>query len=161
MTRDELIRSAAELQLPSPLAYREYASKGMVMAEMVSERIRVRPDMEILIGPGNLDMMLDNHRNHARFMESVFRRFDPQVLVDTVLWVFRAYRAHGFTLTYWPAQLDTWVVVMTDQMTRAAFDEIYPFYAWMIVNQPAFAVLTEVPIQCPERSSAATDADAS
>jgi hypothetical protein len=42
-------------------------------------------------------------------MVSLFGDYHPEVLVETVLWVFRAYRSHGFKLTYWPAQLDMWV----------------------------------------------------
>jgi hypothetical protein len=76
-------------------------------------------------------------------MDSIFMIYSPAVLVDTVLWVFRAYRSHGFQLTYWPAQLDTWVEIFRQDLTEQTFSEIYPFYNWMIVNQPAFVALSD------------------
>ena len=50
-------------------------------------------------------------------MSSLLATYSPEVLVNTVLWVFRAYRAHGFNLTYWPAQLDTWVVLLEKHLS--------------------------------------------
>jgi len=65
------------------------------------------------------------------------------VLVETVLWVYRAYRSHGFRLTYWPAQLNAWMVVLKAQLSEDTFREIHPLYNWFIVNQAAFVRLTD------------------
>lgn len=94
--------------------------------------------MEILklLRESNLAVMFDNHRNHARFMASLFRGYDPKVLVETVLWVFRA------SLAYWPAQLDTWVELFRTELCDETFSEIYPFYHWLIIHQPQFVALT-------------------
>ncbi|MEI7673143.1 MAG: hypothetical protein WCK00_13610, partial [Deltaproteobacteria bacterium] len=54
-----------------------------------------------------------------------------------------AYRSHGFQLTYWPAQLDTWVEILQRKLSTEALAEVYPFYNWMIVNQPAFTLLSD------------------
>lgn len=99
--------------------------------------------MDKLIGIGNHLMMEDNHRNHARFLTSVFKNYNPQVLVETVLWVFRAYRSHGFHLTYWPAQLNLWVKLFKTNLSEDTYNEIYPFYYWMIINQPTFVIESE------------------
>ena len=142
MSREELIASANLLVAPSPEAATKY---GRVNEQMALEMNRImgdRPDVQYMTG-GNIAMMEDNHRNHARFMESIFTLYNPAVFVDTVLWVFRAYRSHGFQLTYWPAQLDTWVEVLRRKLSPEAFREVYPFYNWMIINQPAFASLSD------------------
>jgi hypothetical protein len=106
-----------------------------------------RTDLDHLIGNENMAMMEDNHRNHARFMTSVFQVYQPVVLVETVLWVFRAYRSHGFQLTYWPAQLDQWVALLKVHLSPDAFQEIYPFYHWMLINQPTFVIESDKLIQ--------------
>jgi len=142
MTREELIVSARKLVQPSQKAVSEYARHRETMASDINRLMRGRADIDYMVG-GNLSMMEDNHRNHARFMESLLGFYTPEVLVDTVLWVFRAYRAHGFQLTYWPAQLDTWVEVLRNHLSDESFQEIYPFYHWMIVNQAAFAALSD------------------
>jgi hypothetical protein len=143
MTREELIQSAAGLKQPSPEATAEYSSKADAMATMLNERFGRRTDIVHLIGEGNLEMMQGNHRNHYRFMISLFGHYSPEVFTETVLWVFRAYHNHGFQLTYWPAQLDAWLEIFKAELSPECFDQIYPFYHWMIVNNPIFAGLSK------------------
>lgn len=141
MTRAQLLASAARLTAPSQEAATEYESKAMRMAEELNRIMDLRPDVKRLVGEDNLEMMHDNHRNHARFMASLLQAYNPEVLVDTVIWVFRAYLAHGFSLAYWPAQLDTWVDLFNRELTEKTRREVYPFYHWMIINQAHFVAL--------------------
>ncbi len=143
MKKDDLLKTAQKLAQPSPEALTEFSGKSESMAHELNQRFSRRKDLPQLIGEGNTEMMFDNHRNHLRFMVSLFSNYEPQVLVETVLWVFRAYRSHGFKLTYWPAQLDSWVDIFKGQLTRTCYDEIYPFYHWMIVNNAYFALLSD------------------
>ncbi len=143
MEKKDLLNTASQLKQPSQKAVDEYSRKADAMAGTLNERLSSRKDITQLIGEGNLDMMYENHRNHLRFMISLFKDYNPLVLTETVLWVFRAYRSHGFNLTYWPAQLDNWVQILKDELSKDCFDEVYPFYHWMIVNNPAFAILSD------------------
>ncbi len=147
MTREKILETARLIKQPPAASSEEYGDKREGLAAEINRVMEGRADIETLIGPGNIEMMRDNHRNHARFMESVFFSYSPEVLVDTVLWVFRAYRSHGFHLSYWPAQLDTWVEILKRELTGPAFDDIYPFYRWMIINQPAFAGISDAMIE--------------
>lgn len=142
-SKERLVATALALSPPPPEAAAAYAAKAEAMAEAVSGLLAARPDLDRLIGPGNLDMMRDNHRNHARFMASLFRAYDPEVLVETVLWVFRAYRSHGFFESYWPAQLDAWLRVMRRELSPEAFSAVRGVYDWLIVNIPAFVAATD------------------
>ena len=142
-TREALLRSAKELAQPSASAADAYAAVADTVAAAVTRELGDRPDLERLIGPGNADMMADNHRNHVRFISSQLVLYQPDVLVETVCWVLRAYRSHGFQLTYWSAQLNSFVDHLRDGLAPEHFEEIYPFYNWMIVNQPLFALASE------------------
>ena len=102
-----------------------------------------RPDILDLVGVNNVSMMKDNHANHARFMESIFHQRSPEVLTDTVLWVFRAYRSHNFSSTYWAAQLNTWIEILKQELSPDCYLEIYPYYCWMQINIPTFNKLAE------------------
>jgi len=146
MTTEDLILSASKLKQPTAEVAAEFSQKRDMLALKINEIFSKRNDIVSLIGENNISMMEDNHRNHARFLESVFTDYNPEVLVTTVLWVFRAYRTHGFHLSYWPAQLDTWVEIFKTELSKEAFAEIYPFYNWMIINQPAFANLSDIAI---------------
>jgi len=143
MTREELIKSAAKLNQPSWEAIKEFSGKAEIMANILNERFAQRPDIVQLIGDGNLEMMQGNHRNHLRFMISIFSVYNSEAFTETVLWVFRSYRSHGFQLTYWPAQLDSWVEIFKNQLSPQCFDQIYPFYDWMIVNNAVFANISD------------------
>ena len=143
MTREMLLESAQLLAQPPEWAADEYSSVKEKIAAEINDIMSGRKDLDSLIGSGNLEMMCDNHRNHARFMESLFRNYRSEVFVETVLWVFRAYRSHGFKLTYWPAQLDMWVAVLKKNISSESYEHIYPFYKWMIINQPAFVKISD------------------
>lgn len=143
MDKQQLVHAAAALPPVSREAARNYADRKEMLAAEVSRLLMQRQDLERLIGPGNQAMMEDNHRNHARFIASLLEAFDPQVLVETVLWVFRAYRSHGFQITYWPAQLDAWLRTLPLHLPPESYHEIEPLYHFMLFNQPAFAALSD------------------
>lgn len=106
MNRDDLIRSAAGLQQVSQVSASEFSAKRDRLVELLNECMLSRADLLDMVGAGNVDMMKDNHANHARFLESIINAHNPEVLVDTVLWVFRVYRSRNFSSTYWAAQLN-------------------------------------------------------
>ena len=142
MDRAALIETARALPPVPPAAAAAYvASRDALVAEL-DRRMGARDDLDRLVGPDNRAMMANNHANHARFVASVLAELDPEVLVDTVLWVFRAYRSHGFGLAYWSAQLATWIEVIRDQLPAHAAD-IEPLYDWFLVHQPAFVALSD------------------
>jgi hypothetical protein len=146
MTVEDLIQTAAKLKATPKAAIDEYAAKRESLVAEIDRIMLERPDLDQLIGPGNRAMMQDNHGNHSRFVESILHNPNPDVLVQTVLWVYRAYRSHGFHLTYWPAQLNTWVEVLKRQLSPESFRAIYPLYNWFIVNQPTFVKLTDAEV---------------
>jgi hypothetical protein len=143
MEKEALLKSASRLKQPSGEAIAEFTSKADAMTTIINNRLSQRKDILQLIGEGNVDMMYDNHRNHMRFMISLFNDYNPVVFTETVLWVFRAYRCHGFKLTYWPAQLDNWVEIFKHELSPECLHQIYPFYEWMIVNNPLFALISD------------------
>lgn len=147
MNRLHLEKTAKELKQPSKKASQEFIDKKELIAEEMNKIMSDREDVIKMVGEKNLEMMHDNHRNHARFLASVFMEYDPDVLIETILWVYRAYRTHGFNLSYWPAQLDQWVILHKKHLSAETFNEIYPFYDWMIVNQPAFVAESDKKIE--------------
>jgi hypothetical protein len=143
MNRDNLILSAQKLQQVSAKIAAEFSSKKDMLVEQMNVKMQNRPDVIDMVGADNLEMMKDNHANHARFLESIFLQHSPEVLVDTVLWVFRAYRSRNFKSTYWAAQLNTWIELYKTELSKECFREIYPYYNWMQINIPTFNNLAE------------------
>jgi hypothetical protein len=71
------------------------------------------------------------------------------VLVETILWVFRAYRSHGFHTNYWAAQLNSWIEILRNELSEEAYTEIYPYYEWMQVNIPLFVLFSDEKLEAP------------
>lgn len=149
MSKELLLKSAAAIQQPSEEASKEFREKVNLLIDKMNVTMLARPDVEDLVGPGNTEMMKDNHANHARFMDSVFQNYIPEVLVDTVMWVFRAYRSRNFSSTYWSAQLNTWMKIYNEELSEECQKEILPFYHWMQVNIPLFNQLAEGEFDAP------------
>jgi hypothetical protein len=143
MTKEELIATANGLTPPDAPWVREFSEKREELAAGVNRAMAARPDLEKLVGPDGKRMTEDNNRNFSLFMESLMMHYKAEVLVDTVLWVFRAYRAHGFTIIYWPANLNTWMETLKKELSPEAFTKIAPFYVWLITHIPAFVQLTD------------------
>lgn len=143
MDKSIVITSARALPRVSEETADEYASKVESLAEAVTAELMLRADLEALIGKDNVAMMKDNHANHARFIASILKRPNGEVLVESVLWVFRAYRSHGFATNYWAAQMNTWFRVLPGQLSAGAWAEIRPLYEWLQVSIPVFATLTD------------------
>jgi hypothetical protein len=143
MTKEELLISAGLLKQPIQEAVTEFASCQDVMAAELNQRMLRRPDLDRLIGADNRVMMENNSHNFLRFMNSLFHNYQPQVLVETVLWVFRSYRSHGFQMQYWPANLDTAVEILRAELSAQTFEMVYPFFEWLIVNIPSFVNISD------------------
>ncbi len=143
MNTEQLQHTARQLRQPDSSAATEFEACRESLAEELNRRMMARTDIEKLIGTGNLPMMQDNSRNFCRFMSTMFHGYEPDVLVQTALWVFRAYRAHGFRTTYWPANIDTFVEILRERTTPATFLSLYPFFQWLIVNIPIFVTITD------------------
>jgi hypothetical protein len=149
MDEQYLLETAKQLRQPSAPAAAEFEASRDGLAEELIRRMSARSDLEKLIGPENLAMMQDNSRNFCRFMCTMFLAYEPEVLAQTALWVFRAYRSHGFNTTYWPANLDTFVEIARDRLAPSTFDETYPFFQWLIVNIPAFVKISDEQLSHP------------
>jgi hypothetical protein len=138
MDRTELVESASKLESFNPEAVAEYEEKIPVMVAIMNQKMESRADINELIGPNNLSMMKDNHANHARFIASVMQNFNPEVLVETILWVFRAYRSRSFHSSYWAAQLNTWINIFETELSAGTYREVLRIYTWMQINIPSF-----------------------
>ena len=152
MTREQLIESAAALRPPRMEALKEFSAKRERIASIVNQTMGGRPDLERLVGKDGRQMSEDNNRNFSLFMESLMAAYNPEVLADTALWVFRAYRSHGFNTIYWPANLSTWVQTLKAELSGENFEEIFPFYAWLISHVPVFAKLTDHVVKDREKA---------
>jgi hypothetical protein len=149
MERDDLIATAQKLPQVNEKSANEYGSKRDYLVEILNMKMMARADITDMVGPNNIEMMKDNHANHARFLESIFLQHSAEILTDTVLWVFRAYRARNFKSTYWAAQLNGWIEIYKKELSDECFRAVYPYYYWMQINIPIFVKLADEQLDAP------------
>lgn len=145
-----ILESAGRLKQVSENTANEYSGKAGELITRMNAVMLDRPDLEELVGKNNIDMMQDNHANHVRFIASILKNYNAAVLVNTVLWVFRAYRSHGFSTNYWAAQLNNWIIITGKLLSPECYREVYPYYEWMQVNIPVFVKLSEEEPETPD-----------
>ena len=150
MERNDLFLSAQKLpQVPEQWAD-EYSEKREMLVSKMNLKMEARPDLIDMVEENNVEMMKDNQANHACFLESIFYQHSPEILVDTVLWVFRVYRARKFNSTYWVAELNTWIEIYKVELSEECYKAIYPYYNWMQINIPNFVQLADEKLDAPD-----------
>ncbi|HBD95147.1 MAG: hypothetical protein A2015_06255 [Spirochaetes bacterium GWF1_31_7] len=144
MEREKLIISAQKIKLPGADALEQYRNNRDKASHKLNTRMESRPDIyELIGGENNISMMRDNHANHTRFIYSIMVEFDPSTLVDTIVWVFRAYRSRKFHPNYWAAQLNGWIEILSEMLPAESYSQIVPIYEWMQIHIPDFTELSD------------------
>ncbi len=149
MDKNHLLETANKLKQVSDYAAQEYAKKEEQLIFQMNKLMLERSDIESLVGNNNVKMMQDNHANHVRFIASILKNNNPDVLVETILWVFRAYRSHGFSSNYWSAQLNTWMQIFKIELSTETYNEVLPLYEWMQINIPVFVKVSDEKLEIP------------
>ncbi|MGV8981889.1 hypothetical protein [Clostridium sp.] len=141
MEKSTLLKSADKLPKVSDDSIKEYVDKMDLLAAKMNDEMLKRQDiLELIGGEKNVELMKDNHNNHLRFIASILQTPDPETLVDSVLWVFRAYMSRGFNSNYWSAQINTWIQLLKENVSEKTFSEIISIYNWISVNIPNFTI---------------------
>jgi hypothetical protein len=143
MNKNQLLESAKSLAAQKTSISGILEKKLETCAAELTASLKTRPDLEDLIGAGNVSTMEMNHVNHFRYMNSIAALYDPTSFVETVLWVFRTYRARGFSITYWEVMLPEAMAILRQQLGDAHYRELGPYYEWLHANIETFARLSE------------------
>jgi len=144
---EQLLQEAKALPTVDAAAVQAYRGATESMVEQVNRIMVLHPQVHRLIGYNPLKMMFDNHLNHARFMANVFRFHAMELLVKTVIWVYRAYRHHGFEYDYFPAELSAWQQAVQTHLDPASSQAILAVYHWMLDRHADMVRLSQEPVQ--------------
>jgi len=141
MDKESLLNSAKQLKQPSAAAANEFSAKREAITITIKHVLDARTDLLENEKAQNSGMDRNNHTYHMKHMEGLFMAYSPEEYVETTLWTARMYGSHGFNILYWKEILTVIVSVLKSQLTENTFQEIYPFYEWMISNIPEFIEL--------------------
>ena len=152
--QEELSRMA--VSETSAHAYHEHLS---FLLDRVNKKMVSRQDLEDLIGQNPMNIMFDNHRNHAVFMDNVFQLGLFSLLVNIVPWVYRAYCNHGFSANYFPVHLRAWKETLEETFSPETSEPLLRVYDWMLSHHEDFFALSEAPASTNAASSAPESED--
>jgi len=113
------------------------------LVDDVNDTLESRSDIASLIGHNQIETMRDNHRNSANFMLNVFKLDQPELLVQTMPWVYHTYRAHHFSSDYWPAVLQIWIEMIDSQLSTETAKIISSYYKWILNHHETWIRLAE------------------
>ena len=141
MKKETLIKSAQKIAKVSEESLKEYVDKKELLAAKINAVMLKREDiLDLIGGKKNIRMMKDNYNNHLLLIASILQTPNPEALVDTCLWEFRAYMSRGFISNYWSAQINIWIQLLKENISKKAFSEIISIYSWFCVNVPYFTI---------------------
>lgn len=108
-----------------------YRSATNSMLRKVNSSMTAQLQRTDLIGENTLNVMFDNHDNHARFLYTCMVLHDEKMVRETLDWVLDSYQARDFSSEYFPAVLQVWQQAVKTYIPEALQSEILDLYRWM------------------------------
>lgn len=133
-----ILQQAEEIPAVSASAAGEYAEKRGMLVGYVNAVFENSPDLPALIGNNPLQVIYDNHTNHASFMSTVLRLGLYKMMVRMVLWVYRSYHARGFSYDYFVLELKTWLRAVREHLAAGHAGEVAAVYEWLLAHHQQF-----------------------
>jgi len=111
-------------------AAEEYKEKMNTLIKEVNENLSQRDDLMQLIGNNPIKKMKDNHENHAGFMYNSFKVKSEELFINTIIWVYRTYKNHGFSYQYFPVELKAWKSAVNNNLSSENSELIINIYLY-------------------------------
>lgn len=108
-----------------------YGDSMATMVVAVDHAMMQHPRISEFLGGCPINVMRKNHKNHARFMHTVFTLNSPQMLGNALPWVYRSYSARGFSHDYFPAELSAWQETVKEHLDVDSARHILDIYRAM------------------------------
>ena len=141
---EELLNSSEKLPAISDSAAKAYDRRKGLLAAHVNRVMEKKKDLSQLIGGfENLEMMFDNHVNHAKIMTTVLYLNSYRLLASLLPWVYQTYNNHGFSYEYFPVELNAWKQSLQKGLPTEYTEEIIPLYDWLIRQHQKLIEISE------------------
>jgi hypothetical protein len=148
---DSLLDEITKLKKPALESINWYEFHQSKLIDNVNRLLLINPNLFSLIGAESaIDKMLLNHKNHAAFMTTVFRFGNYQMLANTIPWVYRTYKNHGFSYDYFSIELEAWIETLEKNQIGLLLADIIDVYKWMLSNHSRFITISQREINNPE-----------
>lgn len=147
-----LMKESSQLPAIPEASVNAYTQSLALLVEKVNKIMSSRTDIRMLIGDNPLQLMFENHKNHAVFMNNIFSLQQYTLLAQTVPWAYRTYHSRGFSYSYFPAHLRAWRAVLAETLPEDQAEPLIQVYEWMVSRHEDFIAWsreTSKPVQEP------------
>jgi methanogenic corrinoid protein MtbC1 len=121
----------------------EHAMTALI--DTVNKAMQQREDLGDLIGPNPVELMFENHTNHAHFMLTQLRLKSAKVLLEGIFWAYHTYTNRGFSPNYFPIELATWKTAIMNRIESHHAESIMAVYQLMIDHHRDFLFFSQQP----------------
>jgi methanogenic corrinoid protein MtbC1 len=115
----------------SATTVKAYYEQRFQLIDHVNRKLTERNQTERLVPENALELMYTNHQNHLSFIHVVLRYGLFDLLWPTMVWAYRAYHNQGFSLEYFPSELQTWQEAFQTFLKEEQAKELDQVYNWM------------------------------
>ena len=113
-------------------AARAYQLNVDRIALVINHTLSNDPDLASLIGDAPLNVMYDNHRNHASVIANVLQLNNYELLASILPWVYNAYVSRGFSFDYFPKVLAAGKKAIGELLPEEYNLELQAVYDWIL-----------------------------
>lgn len=154
----DLVSRGAQLQPIPPEASAAYAAALPRLVVMVNALVAAHPRYPDWLAGKPAQLLADNHRHHALFMDEVFTTGAFDLLAATLPWVYHAYHAHGVPYDYFEAELSYWKQAVSALLETDQAAPINAVYDWMLSQHATVIPLAEArDLPCDEVAAGLED----
>lgn len=140
---NEIIEDASNLPVVPSHAAKAYLDNTPLLKKKVDNHLTEHPQINQLIGSNPLQVMYDNHSNHAAFMATIFSITNYELLAKTIPWVYKTYSSHGFSHDYFPEVLNAWIQSLSQENDNELYKEIIEIYQWLLKKHEDMILASE------------------
>ncbi len=149
MSLGELVEACRALPVASSAAASAYEEARPAMLASVNAELLAREDLPRLLGGSSSQLMTTNHENHAAFMSNVLALGQHELLARSLPWIYRTYRARGFSYGYFPVELQAWRRALDACLPAEWAGQISVIYQWMVDHHAEVVSLAEERPEAP------------
>lgn len=157
--QSQLLSLSAQLKPVLSEASKAYAAMLPRLVLTVNERIAAHPRYPDWLAGKPPQLLADNHRHHAQFMDEVFTTGSFDLLAASLPWVYHAYHAHGVAYDYFEAELSHWKQAVSSLLDADHAAPINAVYDWMLSQHETVIALAEArrDVPCDEVATGLED----
>jgi len=138
-----IFETKAKVQPVSASAAGEYAQWQYSIQNTVSEALAKYDSIHDLTGNCPPEVLVDIQRQHTLFFSCVFQLNNYHLLARMLVWMYRAYHAHGFSYDYFIQAFSEWRKAVALHMSQPQAEEIDRVYQWIARHHSELVQLAE------------------